>query len=921
MQANQLQTTSSFVVNAFPVTIAMVEPPFGVSATYDFPIEIQTDNDALCKYSLSSGTSFSIMNLFDEQVESMIHTIAAFSAITTPDTAEHNFYVACEDRAHGMVIQETFVLQVDPLPPTLEQAFVAPNPIVEIPRKGQLKVQLNKQGRCRWDESNVPFGQMSTTFPRFEDDTFDDIHRENITLEVDGSYEYYVACESKAGIASDPVAVPFIVNTSIGLTITSNTPSFFNTSVVSIAVETNKRTQCRISLDQAAVTGPTLGGILISPIPSKAHIYAPTLNDGSYTYYVNCLDQQPDGTTFLPSTPISISFTVDTSAPQMIFVSDNSTLNNTQFEWRVDSLRAKWLGQDSETGIKDYSYILTHEGTNTVVINWTRTSVDNQWKRLDGGDELNLSDGSTYSFEFTARNNLNFISTILASDGVTVDISLEPATCSDGIENGDETGLDCGGSCSSCDENSSCTGDIDCSSSLFCRPADLVCTIATCSDGIQNEVNGSEETDIDCGGDSCPPCGTINDNTTNSSSCSEDSDCQSGHCIFGTCDVPNSCSNGFLSGLETDVDCGGSCPQRCLVGKSCDSAFDCDSGLRCINDICKECASNDVNCDGIPDGGGNGDADSDGDGIPDADEIRLGLDPNDPRDGEADADGDGLSNYIEYVLGTDLNNRDTDGDGYTDWEEQEAGTDPLDPDDKPRGFLSTLLLILLILVLIGACGYGGYYYYQQVQRKKQPIPITQSVRRPMPGAVQRKLTPQQRALQARREALFKKRSQDLKSQRGKLMSAFGSSRVNISSESVAEQLRRPSDTETKARGSKKMSRTEDPVIEKLRAITKQEIPKAKTTASPKPRVTKKTSPAAKKTPAKQKTAKPQSKPASKPNQPVKVQSKPTSKKPIKQSTKQQPKSTPNTVTKKSTSPKKPTSVKKPAQKTSSSKKK
>jgi subtilisin family serine protease len=49
-------------------------------------------------------------------------------------------------------------------------------------------------------------------------------------------------------------------------------------------------------------------------------------------------------------------------------------------------------------------------------------------------------------------------------------------TCTDGIQNGDEAGVDCGGS--------------------FCAPC------ITCSDGIQN----GDETGVDCGGSFCPPC-------------------------------------------------------------------------------------------------------------------------------------------------------------------------------------------------------------------------------------------------------------------------------------------------------------------------------------------------------------------------------------------------------------------------------
>jgi len=51
-------------------------------------------------------------------------------------------------------------------------------------------------------------------------------------------------------------------------------------------------------------------------------------------------------------------------------------------------------------------------------------------------------------------------------------------TCTDGIQNGDETGVDCGGT--------------------TCAP----CAVPTCTDGIQN----GDETGVDCGGTSCAPC-------------------------------------------------------------------------------------------------------------------------------------------------------------------------------------------------------------------------------------------------------------------------------------------------------------------------------------------------------------------------------------------------------------------------------
>ena len=62
-------------------------------------------------------------------------------------------------------------------------------------------------------------------------------------------------------------------------------------------------------------------------------------------------------------------------------------------------------------------------------------------------------------------------------------------------------------------------------------------------------------------------------------------------------------------------------------------------------------------------------ADSDGDGIPDAEEIRLGMNPNNPADALLDLDHDGLTALEEYRAGTDPNNPDTDGDGISDGDE------------------------------------------------------------------------------------------------------------------------------------------------------------------------------------------------------------------------------------------------------------
>ena len=92
------------------------------------------------------------------------------------------------------------------------------------------------------------------------------------------------------------------------------------------------------------------------------------------------------------------------------------------------------------------------------------------------------------------------------------------ASCDDLAQNGDESGVDCGGACPPCETDA----------------------LPSCGDGAQNQG----ESGIDCGGPcaACPSCSDLAANAT-----------------------------------ETDVDCGGGCAP-CAPGKSCKVASDCTTG-------------------------------------------------------------------------------------------------------------------------------------------------------------------------------------------------------------------------------------------------------------------------------------------------------------------------------------------------------
>ncbi len=99
-----------------------------------------------------------------------------------------------------------------------------------------------------------------------------------------------------------------------------------------------------------------------------------------------------------------------------------------------------------------------------------------------------------------------------------------PAHCSNHVRDGDETDVDCGGSCEGCGVGMTCVRDEDCASQTCTQ--NLCARPATCSDG---ELNG-QETDVDCGGPYCRPCYT-------GQSCREDRDCYSGRCAGGVCEM------------------------------------------------------------------------------------------------------------------------------------------------------------------------------------------------------------------------------------------------------------------------------------------------------------------------------------------------------------------------------------------------
>ena len=99
------------------------------------------------------------------------------------------------------------------------------------------------------------------------------------------------------------------------------------------------------------------------------------------------------------------------------------------------------------------------------------------------------------------------------------------ASCHDGMKDGDETGIDCGGpTCAACATGQGCLVGTDCVSRVC---SGMLCQAPTCSDGVKN----GSETDIDCGGIACPACFV-------GKQCLLTADCKSDICTSNTCSCP-----------------------------------------------------------------------------------------------------------------------------------------------------------------------------------------------------------------------------------------------------------------------------------------------------------------------------------------------------------------------------------------------
>ena len=124
------------------------------------------------------------------------------------------------------------------------------------------------------------------------------------------------------------------------------------------------------------------------------------------------------------------------------------------------------------------------------------------------------------------------------------------ASCQDGAKNGGETDTDCGGlDCPQCAEGLRCVNNSDCQTGRCaggrCAPPVMM---PNCFDGL---LNGAE-TDVDCGGAQCGKC-------ANGQRCKVANDCTSANCAAGRC-APMAMKKDTGLACAAGTECAGTAP-------------------------------------------------------------------------------------------------------------------------------------------------------------------------------------------------------------------------------------------------------------------------------------------------------------------------------------------------------------------------
>ena len=334
----------------------------GVSPSSPFAIVIETDRNAICRWSLVNKPYAGMANFEETETFTKSHHLSNFGMITEVD-GYRSFYVKC-NTTYDVINEEIpalFYIKVDSSKPIIDSVTVdrasSTNLVIgEPPANTKIRVKTNEFARCKFDTSSTSYSSMQLRSANYNGMFDINISSSQISIAANGQYHYNIICENEAGLLSDVTSVDFSSDFKTDETVTVIKPgAVVGTKDVEFELSTNKKAVCEYS-DDGFIWKTFESDISSSNIKHttvKVH-----LAEGEKSYRARC--QFDFGSTKF----IDFSFVIDTEPPKM----NSITTKNTCKAYEVYAI----FNASDDYGVKEYKYKI-EKGTG-LVKNWTLTS-------------------------------------------------------------------------------------------------------------------------------------------------------------------------------------------------------------------------------------------------------------------------------------------------------------------------------------------------------------------------------------------------------------------------------------------------------------------------------------------------------------------------------------------------------------------
>ncbi|MCX6706546.1 MAG: hypothetical protein NT001_00165 [Candidatus Woesearchaeota archaeon] len=533
-------------------------------------LDITTNEPVICRYSFNEDKNYDDMTAFSNFDRYDVDTYKTENTqkqiVPSDAKASYTVYFECEDKAGWTTGKQSAILEVD-LSEGLGISVTYP-PRYTTNKTINLIAATNKRSACQIEGGSISsYANMAV----YESDQ--KTYSYNLGTLGDGSYTYDIDCVSVAAAIrqEQTYSYTFTIDNSkpgspniTGTPVTCSNDGFVFSPALVLSAEDKESGIDHFMIEIKSGTTQILNwtnvGSSISEINEGSDGESIAVdNSTTYTFDVKAVN----GVGLESASPKSFSVKYDPADqacleknPPVVTINENKTTGKTFVE----------LVCEDESGCDESKF---YYGTGEAEKNCTADI---------------LLQGPPFSLEITDTQYVCYIAYDKVGNNATGAKLIEiefASSCSDLKKNGDETDLDCGGSCSPCELTMACIGDSDCKSN-YCSGG--ICKETTCTDAIKNGPLNRIESDIDCGG----YCSVLGFKCDPGKECGMDDDCKTGFCNpdIGKC-AESTCTDGLKGPDEGDVDCGGTCLEKCSIDSGCIINDDCLTG-NCIAGTCKE---------------------------------------------------------------------------------------------------------------------------------------------------------------------------------------------------------------------------------------------------------------------------------------------------------------------------------------------